>query len=60
MTDQNTTFGQVTTYFPAPITVSEGSSPQLYVVFEPTHWIVTTPIELAPIRWTVSLCRQRR
>jgi hypothetical protein len=42
--DQNQTsdLGQVATYFPAPITISEGSTPQLYVVFEPTHWMLTT------------------
>ncbi len=44
VTDQNqdSPFGQVFTFFPAPVTISEGSTPQLYVVFEPTHWMIAS------------------
>lgn len=31
--------GNFTTYFDNPLTVDENSAPQVYVVFDPTHWI---------------------
>ena len=42
VTDQNSSFGQVTTYFAEPISIDGTSNPQLYVVFEPTHWMIAT------------------
>jgi hypothetical protein len=44
VTDQNqvTLPGQIVTYFTTPLTIAEGSTPQLYVVFDPTHWMVAT------------------
>ena len=42
VTDQNTSFGQVTTFFSEPISIDGTSSPRLYVVFEPTHWMIAT------------------
>jgi hypothetical protein len=40
--DQNTSFGQVTTYFTAPLVIAADSIPQAYVVFDPTHWMIAT------------------
>jgi hypothetical protein len=39
--DQNNTGddGYSYIYFPSPITISADSTPQIYVVFDPTHWI---------------------
>ncbi len=44
VTDQNqiTLPGQIVTFFATPRTIAEGSTPQLYVVFDPTHWMIAT------------------
>ncbi len=41
LTDSNSNggFSQMSTYFPTPLTVAEGTQPQVYVVFDPTHWL---------------------
>jgi hypothetical protein len=33
--------GRCVTYFDTPLTIDENSAPQVYVVFDPTHWIKT-------------------
>jgi hypothetical protein len=42
--DQNSNqdSGGIATYFSQPVTVSKDAPPQLYVVFNPIHWMVTT------------------
>ncbi|MEK7400811.1 MAG: hypothetical protein AABZ80_00460 [Gemmatimonadota bacterium] len=41
VTDQNSTMATnyQTTYFPSPVAVSKENPPQLYVVFNPIHWM---------------------
>lgn len=44
VTDQNqiTLPGYIVTYFTTPLAIDESSTPQLYVVFDPTHWMIAT------------------
>jgi hypothetical protein len=42
--DQNSNgdYGHATTYFDPPITIDKDSVPQIYAVFDPTHWVKAT------------------